>query len=102
MSVTPSRSARSITVRGRRIFSPKYALHYVIGTGALAILFLLEFVVSAFGHSHVVCYRGTCETLTGSGAQFLNWWYAIALVLVLIVLFRNLYLWRLAVRSAPQ
>src|ERR1700722_4321614 len=99
MSVTPSRSARSITVRGRRIFSPKYALHYVIGTGALAILFLLEFVVSAFGHSHVVCYRGTCETLTGSGAQFLNWWYGAALVVVLVVFIRNTYLWRLSGRS---
>jgi hypothetical protein len=99
MSVTPSRSARSITVRGRRIFSPKYALHYVIGTGVLVIVFLLEFVLSAFGNSHVVCYRGTCETLTGSGAQFLNWWYGAALVVVLAVFIRNTYLWRLSVHS---
>jgi hypothetical protein len=86
-------------VHGRRIFSPKYAVHYVVGTGVLALFFLLEFVASAFGHSHVVCYGGNCATLTGSGAQFLNWWYAVALVTVLVVFLRNLYLWRLAVRS---
>ena len=98
--MTPPSSPRSITVRGRRIFSPKYAFHYVIGTGVVGLFFLLEFVASAFGHAHVVCYRGTCDTLSGSGAQFPNWWYAVALVIVLVMFFRNLYLWRLAVRSA--
>jgi hypothetical protein len=99
IAVTPSLSPRSITVGGHRIFSPKYAVHYVIGTGVLAAFFLLEFVASAFGHSHVVCYRASCETLIGSGAQFLNWWYAAALVMVLVMFVRNLYLWRLALRS---
>jgi hypothetical protein len=68
----------------------------------LALYLLVEFVLSAFGHTHVDCYRGSCETLTGAGAQFLNWWYAVALVVVLFVFFRNLYLWRLAVRSVSS
>jgi hypothetical protein len=101
--VTPPRSARSITVGGRRIFSPKYAFHYVIGTGVLALFFLIEFVASAVGHPPVVCYHyGTCMTLHGGNARFINWWFGVAFVLALVMFFRNLYLWRLAVRKTSS
>jgi hypothetical protein len=41
-------------------------------------------------------------TLKGGSLEVMNWWYAIAFVIVMVMFFRNLYLWRLAVNSTSS
>ena len=87
---------RSIKVRGRVIASPLSAKHYVIGTSVVAAVITVYFVASVLFHSRIVCYHGMCTQLTKAQVNFQSLWWGIALVSVLIMLCRNIYLMRLA------
>jgi heme/copper-type cytochrome/quinol oxidase subunit 2 len=87
---------RSITVRGRVIASPLSARHYVVGTGVLAAIIAFYLFTSVFFHTRTVCYSGNCATLTKGEVTFQSMWWAVALFIVLIMFFRNIYLMQLA------
>lgn len=90
----------NISVRGRVIATPLSARHYVYGTAILSVGLTLLLLNSILANPRIACPgRGLpCTRLTKDQGYFQITWWAVALLIVLVMLLRNIYFMREAER----